>query len=60
MHTNKNQKARVVAAMADYMLQNGDHCTRDTLLLQFSQAEIDSFSADAREVANRSLTGKAA
>ncbi|MBT9373210.1 hypothetical protein [Rhizobium sp. CSW-27] len=53
MRINKNEKARTVAEMANFMMANADHCTRETLLLQFSQAEIDIYQAEARERANR-------
>ena len=60
MRINKNEKARIVADMADFMLANGEHCTRETLLLQFSQVEVDTYQAEARERANRLAAQKAA
>lgn len=52
MHRSKKDGARITREMADYMLANGENCTRDTLLLQFTQAEIDTYSDQARSLAN--------
>lgn len=59
--TNKTEKARIVSEMADYIQNHGDNCTRETMLLQFSQGEVDAHFADARaEVERRSNERKAA
>ncbi|CDZ43224.1 Hypothetical protein NGAL_HAMBI1146_59970 [Neorhizobium galegae bv. officinalis] len=59
MKINKSERTRVVSEMAAYMREHGDNCTRETLLLQFSQNEVDTFSGPARAEAN-SLSQRAA
>lgn len=52
MKPNKSERARLVREMSQYMLDQGEHCTRETLLLQFTQNEVDTYSAEARIAAN--------
>lgn len=53
MRINKKDRTKTVREMADYMLSHSHNCTRDTLLLQFTNEEIDLYSNEARDLANR-------
>lgn len=52
MKTSKSERARIINDMSAYMREHGEHCTRDTLLLQFSPVEVDTYANDARSAAN--------
>lgn len=56
----KNERARTIREMADFMLENGDHCTRELLLVQFGQAATDACASEARRVAKEHLDSRAA
>lgn len=60
MRPTKKERQATIRQMADYMLANAENCTRDTLLLQFSQSEVDSFHEEARQLANTEAEQKAA
>lgn len=57
---NKGDKARIVSEMANYIENHPDNCTRDVMLLQFSQDEVDTNFADASEEVKRRQNQRAA
>ncbi|WP_107678070.1 hypothetical protein [Agrobacterium sp. LAD9] len=57
---DQKKKASVVSKMAQYMIDNPDNCTRETLLLEFTQEEVDTCHADARAEANSRQNREAA
>ncbi|MBB4146049.1 hypothetical protein [Rhizobium rhizoryzae] len=53
MRINKKDRTKTVREMADYMRKHSANCTREILMLQFTNEEIDLYSEEARTVANR-------
>lgn len=53
MRINKKDRTKTVREMADYMRKHSANCTRETLMLQFTNEEIDLYSNEARDLANR-------
>lgn len=60
MHIKTKEKKRVINDMADAMLRYGDGCTKEQLLLQFTQEEVDAYSSEARALANTMSVREAA
>lgn len=44
---------KIIKEMADEMLRLGEGCTERQMLLKFTQAQINTYSEEARTIANR-------
>ncbi|MEH0295895.1 hypothetical protein V6R98_27195 [Agrobacterium sp. CCNWLW71] len=58
--TNKGENKRLISEMADYIVEQGDNCTQETMLLQFSQSEVDSCFKSARDEVHQRRLQRAA